>query len=125
MAISNVKTPAGNVAGAALNGQAAESGKAQGAGAARAAAAAGYAKQAAAPTVRDAAAVQISPKAKEMSLARAVMDQTPDVREDKVAHFKKLIEAGQYKPDAGRIADGILGEAIKDELSKKPETALE
>lgn len=83
-----------------------------------------YAK-AAQPSAQQAAAnVQISPRAKEMNLARQVVDSTPDVREDKVAHFKAMIARGEYKPDAGKIADGILAEAMRDELSKDPEVAL-
>lgn len=81
--------------------------------------------QAAAPSTRDAANVQISSRAKEMSMARRIAEETPDVREDKVAKFKSLIESGQYRPDAGRIADAIAAEAIKDELSKSPDVALD
>ncbi len=91
---------------------------------ARAAAAGGYARQAASPSIKDAANVQISAKAREMSLARKAIDEVPDVREDKIAQFKDLIAKGQYKPDAGKIADGIAAEAIKDELSRNPEIAL-
>jgi negative regulator of flagellin synthesis FlgM len=69
--------------------------------------------------------VQISPKAKELSLARAAVDATPDIREDKVADLRKRIASGEYKPDAGKIADGIAMEAIKDELSASPEVALQ
>jgi negative regulator of flagellin synthesis FlgM len=142
MAISNVKTPAGGVQTPVLNkpsvasgaadglkstGQAPGSSPAAATGQATAvrAASQGYAKAAATPTAKDAANVTISPKARELSLARAVVDETPDVRADKVAEFKARIASGEYKPDAGRIADGMLKEAIKDELSKKPETALE
>ena len=141
MAISNVKNPVGaGVAPAPAKPSAADgaakaqvpSGATASAAPASASASAsvmaatqGYAKAGAAPTIKDAANVQISPRAKEMSLARALIDETPEVREDKVADFKKRIASGEFKPDAGRIADGILGEAIKDELSKKPEVALE
>ena len=83
-----------------------------------------YAK-AAQPAAQQAAAnVQISPRARELNLARQVVDSTPDIREDKVAKFKSMIERGEYKPDAGKIADGILAEAIRDELSKEPDVAL-
>ena len=89
-------------------------------------AAAGYSKAATtgAPT-KEAANVQISPKAKELSLARAAVESTPDIREDKVADLKSRIASGQYQPDAGKIADGIAREAIKDELAKNPDVALE
>jgi negative regulator of flagellin synthesis FlgM len=138
MAISTVKTPtAGTSAAVTAKPLAPESGKASanasGTGSPVAAPAAtavrsaaqGYTKTATAPTVKDAANVQISPRAKELSLARTLIEETPDVREDKVAEFRKRIASGEYKPDAGKIVDGILGEAIKDELSKKPEVALE
>jgi flagellar biosynthesis anti-sigma factor FlgM len=147
MAISNVKNPPSlsgaaappKAAGSDAAGSAAGSAAAKGAASAATAASAtatsassalksatqGYAKVGATPLVKDAAAVSISPRAKEMSLARALVDETPDVREDKVAEFKKRIASGEYKPDAGRIADGILSEAMKDEISKKPDVALE
>ena len=42
---------------------------------------------------------------------------TSDVRDDKVADFKRRIESGEYKADAGNIADGMMREAIRDELA--------
>ncbi|NBO39248.1 flagellar biosynthesis anti-sigma factor FlgM [bacterium] len=124
MAVNTIK-PQGTPSNSAPVGQksAGEAKKADGVQAPKSAANA-YAK-AVQPMAQQAAAnVQISPRAKEMNLARQVIDSTPDVREDKVAKFKSMIERGEYKPDAGKIADGILGEAIRDELSKDPEVAL-
>jgi flagellar biosynthesis anti-sigma factor FlgM len=72
----------------------------------------------AAQTPTGAAGVQISPRAREINLARKIVDETPDIREDKVAKFKELIAKGEYKPDAANIADGVIKEAIRDELSK-------
>ena len=43
--------------------------------------------------------------------------QTSDVREDKVSALKKKIENGEYTIDAGKVADGILRETIKEHLS--------
>lgn len=83
-----------------------------------------YTKAAQSSAQQAAANVQISPRARELNLARQVVDSTPDVREDKVAKFKSMIERGEYKPDASKIADGILAEAIRDELSQEPEVAL-
>ena len=146
MAISNTKLPPGTlspasqgVANSPKGATAAKSRSAEGAdakeavsgavapGAASAirSAAAGYAKQAASPSSTAAANVTISPKARELSLAKSVAENTPDVREDKVAEFKKLIASGNYNPDSGKIADGILKEAMKDELSSSPDVALE
>jgi negative regulator of flagellin synthesis FlgM len=77
------------------------------------------------PAAQQAAAnVQISPRARELNMARQIVDSTPDVREDKVAKFKSMIERGEYKPDAGKIADGILAEAMRDEVSKDADVAL-
>ncbi len=68
--------------------------------------------------------VNLSSRAKEMAESRKkameIAKNTPDIREDRVADLKKRIEAGEYKVDAGNIADGMLREAIKDELAKNP-----
>ncbi len=68
--------------------------------------------------------VNISAKSKEMAEARMkaleIARNTPDIREDKVADLKRRIESGEYKADAGNIADGMMREAIRDELSKNP-----
>jgi flagellar biosynthesis anti-sigma factor FlgM len=50
---------------------------------------------------------------KALNIAR----DTPDIREDKVAALKKQIDEGSYQPDPGKIADGMLREAIKDHLA--------
>ncbi len=66
--------------------------------------------------------VNLSGKAKDMQEARLkaldIARGTPDVREDKVADLKRKIESGDYKVSSENIADGILREAVKDELSK-------
>lgn len=76
------------------------------------------------PSVKDAANVQISSRAKEMSLAKKIAEETPDVREDKVAHYKELINKGEYSPDAEKIANSMVREAMKDELAKDPSVIL-
>ncbi len=76
-----------------------------------------YAKAATAPTVKDAANVQISPRAKEMSMARQVAEKAPDVDEAKIAKYKSLVANGSYKPNPGKIADGIAREALLDEYA--------
>ncbi len=68
--------------------------------------------------------VSFSDKAREIAEARAkaleIARNAPDVREDLVADFKKRIASGEYKASAENIADGILREAIRDELAKNP-----
>ncbi len=68
--------------------------------------------------------VNLSAKAKEMAEAHKkameIARNTPDVREERIAEMKRRIDSGEYKADAGNIADGMLREAIRDELAKKP-----
>src|SRR6478735_5962152 len=68
--------------------------------------------------------VNLSSKAKEMAEARKkavdIARNTADIREDKVADLKRRIESGEYKADAGNIADGMMREAIREELAKNP-----
>jgi negative regulator of flagellin synthesis FlgM len=69
--------------------------------------------------------VELSPQARQMAEARKkaadIARSTPDVREDRVAALKAQIASGTYKPDPGKIADGILREAILDRLSETKE----
>ena len=51
---------------------------------------------------------------KALSIAR----KTPDVREDRVAALKKQIDAGTYQVDSGKVADGMLREAIIEHLAE-------
>jgi flagellar biosynthesis anti-sigma factor FlgM len=45
-----------------------------------------------------------------------ILEELPDVRQDKVEKLRRQIEQGRYKVDAGRIADRMLEEALKDIL---------
>lgn len=56
-------------------------------------------------------------KAAEMQKAKQIAQDTPDIREDKVAAIKERIKNGTYQLDSGLIADGILREAIRDHLT--------
>lgn len=53
-------------------------------------------------------------KAKAFDIAKS----TSPVREDRVAELKKRIQSGQYEINAGKIADGMLNEAIKESLAQ-------
>jgi negative regulator of flagellin synthesis FlgM len=68
-----------------------------------------------------AADVAISDAARQKSVDRQkaldIARDTPDIREDRVASLKAQIDAGTYKIDSGRIADGMLREAIKEHLA--------
>jgi flagellar biosynthesis anti-sigma factor FlgM len=45
-----------------------------------------------------------------------IVQDTPDVRQDKVRKLKKRIGQKRYKVDAERIAEKMLEEALIDEL---------
>jgi len=69
--------------------------------------------------------VQISPEAIELAEARQkamnVAKATNPVREDRVADIKRRIADGSYKVDAGKVADGIMAEAIRDHVASSPD----
>lgn len=73
-------------------------------------------------TKADSAAVNISESGKEraaaMQKAMDIARSTPDIREDRVAALKAQVDAGTYKVDSGKVADGMLREAIKDHLAE-------
>ena len=48
-----------------------------------------------------------------MQILQIVQD-TPDVRQDKVAKLKKQIQQGCYKVDADRIAELMLEDGLQD-----------
>jgi negative regulator of flagellin synthesis FlgM len=56
-----------------------------------------------------------------MDKAAAIARNTPDVREDRVTALKAQIDAGTYQVDSGKIADGMLREAIKDHIARNDE----
>lgn len=70
---------------------------------------------------RDSANVQISTTAKDRADAQKrafdIAKATPEIREDKVADIKARIQNGTYQLDSGKIADGMLREAIMEHLA--------
>lgn len=70
---------------------------------------------------RDSVQVQLSDRSKKLAedkaKAFALAKGTSPVREDRVAELKKQIQSGQYQINAGKIADGMLTEAIKESLA--------
>jgi len=67
--------------------------------------------------------VNLSSKAKGLAEAHAkalnIARSTPDVRADKVADLRARIKAGSYKVDPEKIADGMMKETLKDQLSTR------
>jgi flagellar biosynthesis anti-sigma factor FlgM len=83
-----------------------------------------YAKAAPPVGVTEAANVQISPRAKELSMAKKILSEIPDVRDDKVTRYQELLAQGAYRPNSEKIANGILHEAMRDEIAKDPSIIL-
>jgi negative regulator of flagellin synthesis FlgM len=65
--------------------------------------------------------VELSEKGKARAAERKkafdIAKNTPDVREDKVADIKARLAAGTYDVDSGKIADGMLREALMEHLA--------
>lgn len=52
----------------------------------------------------------LSDFAKELSVAKKAVNQTPDIRHEKVNAIKSQMEAGTYNVSAAQVADKILGQ---------------
>jgi negative regulator of flagellin synthesis FlgM len=66
------------------------------------------------PTLTD--TVVISDTAKRIQEARKLLDDMPDIREDKVAQLKRQIENGTYDINAEKIADKMIKEGLVNDL---------
>ena len=73
--------------------------------------------------------VNLSPESKSIFEARKkaleIAKSTPDVRQEKIDAIKAKIKSGEYKVDAGKVADGMLKEAIRDHLASDPGMSLD
>ena len=47
-----------------------------------------------------------------MELARQIIDQTPEVRAEKVAVIKAALANGSYRPDSRKLANIILAKLL-------------
>ncbi len=67
--------------------------------------------------------VNLSSKAKDLAEARGraleIARNSPDVRENKVAELRERIRSGSYKVDPKKVADGMMQEAIKDQIATR------
>lgn len=61
-------------------------------------------------------------RADERKKSFEIAKNTPDVREEKVAAIKAKIQAGTYEVDSGKIADGMLREAIMEHLANNKDS---
>ena len=58
--------------------------------------------------------VDLSTKAKDIQQIKQILDQTPDVRKDKVQELKRQIDNGSYTVHADKIAEKMVGESLID-----------
>lgn len=61
-------------------------------------------------------AVQLSAEAQELQQAVSAIKAMPGVREDLVQELTPLVESGQYKVDAAKIAEQMIGRILADRL---------
>ena len=59
------------------------------------------------------AKAEISSKGKEFAKAKAVANDAPDIREEKIAALKARIAEGKYKVDADAIADRMIDDHLR------------
>jgi negative regulator of flagellin synthesis FlgM len=68
----------------------------------------------AAPAAAATEKVDISSRAKEIQLAKAVIDSLPEIRDAKVQELKTQIEQGSYKIDSDKLAKKMVRESLID-----------
>jgi len=59
--------------------------------------------------------VVLSPKAKEIQQARKLLEEVPDIREEKVARLKEQIQNGTYEIDAKKVAAKMVRDSLLNE----------
>ena len=68
--------------------------------------------------INSAANVSISQGAREINLANQVIKDTPSVNEKRINELRERIQSGEYKVNAEKVAESMVRESLKDELSK-------
>jgi flagellar biosynthesis anti-sigma factor FlgM len=61
--------------------------------------------------------VELSAEAKDFQQIRQILDQIPDVREEKIQELKVRIESGKYKVDSEKVAAKMVGESLIDTIA--------
>lgn len=61
---------------------------------------------------------ELSAKALELNEVRKVLDNIPEIRENKVAQLKKAIADGSFDPSGSEIADSFSDEFIEELLKE-------
>jgi len=58
--------------------------------------------------------VDLSTSAKDIQKIKQIVDQTPDIREEKVLELKRQIDSGNYTLNSDKIAEKMVGESLID-----------
>jgi negative regulator of flagellin synthesis FlgM len=58
--------------------------------------------------------VDLSTRAKDIQRIKQIVDQTPDIREEKVMELKRQIDNGKYEINTDKIAEKMVGESLID-----------
>lgn len=58
--------------------------------------------------------VDLSARAKDIQQVKQLLEQVPDVREDKVQELKRQIDSGNYRVQADKIAENMMSESLID-----------
>lgn len=58
--------------------------------------------------------VDLSARARDIQRIKQIVDQTPDIREEKVLELKRQIDDGKYTVNSEKIAEKIVGESLID-----------
>ena len=58
--------------------------------------------------------VELSTQSKEIKKINDVLEMTPDVRADRVAELKKLVQEDRYKVDSEALAEKMIDQSIID-----------
>ncbi len=61
--------------------------------------------------------VELSSGSLEVQKAKDILEQTPDVRADKVQALKERIASGEYVVDPHRLADKMLASLLSDSVN--------
>ncbi len=60
--------------------------------------------------------VELSAGSAEVQKMREILDQTPEIREDRIRELKNKIERGEYRVDPYAVADKLLRSLLQDAL---------
>ena len=58
--------------------------------------------------------VSLSQASKEMMLVKKAVNESPDIREEKVAQLKAAIANNEYHVDSGKIAESFIGTLVSE-----------